>query len=199
MCLEFDLAEFYLEFYATATVDDLKKELQTVEKELQESEEKVKQFACKFNCDYNGFSTHSYITDEDILVVDFIIIHEKCICQDCELMMDYGSPEEPILITRMICEYKKILENAIYCKQKNYDKLLDEELDKVINDIYKYSRYLDKCETNFQWSDEDTPSGLVNEMHENEEEKKCFECEQKFRAIKKKYGNKTTLVQPDSD
>ena len=199
MSLELDLAEFYLGFYATATVDDLKKELQELEKNLEESEEKVKKTACKYKCELNGFSTHSFITDNDILVVDWMTLHEKCICQDCELMMDNDSPDNPILLTHMIRQNIDIVNKAIVCKENKFDKLSDEELNNTCDETYKYSRYLDKCQTNFHWSDEETPVGLLKEMQENEKEINALEFEQKFRAIKKKYEMKTTLVQPDSD
>ena len=170
-----------------------------MEKELEETKEEVKRKACKYRCELNGFSTHYYITNEDILVVDWMTLHEKCICQDCQIMMDNGSPDNPILLEHMTSLYIDMVNKTIVCKENKYDKLTDEELNNLLNERFKYTKYLSKCETNFLWSNEDTPSGLVNEIQENEERINALEFEQQFREIKKKYENKTPLVQPDTD
>jgi hypothetical protein len=197
MSLESDLAEFYLEFYDTATIDDLKKEIKELEKELEESKQELNELACMYQCYPHGFAIDSRVTENDILVVDYVIIHEKMICQDCQNIMDNASPEHPILKTNMIREYMDLVNNALLCKEKKFHKLTDDELNKASNDAYKYFRYLDKCHMNFDLSNEDIPDGLQKEIADTEDEINALEFEHKFRAIKEKY--KTTLVQPDAD
>lgn len=100
----------------------------------------------------------------------------------------------PYLLTILAEEKKAFLETAIFCKKKKYEVLSDEELDTLMKETIEYSRYLRRSETNFEFSGDPVPRGLLNTMSETDEEIKGLEFELKSRALRL-----TSSVQSDTD
>ena len=90
----------------------------------------------------------------------------------------------PYLLLKMAEHAHECLEKAIFCKKEQYDLLTNEKLEELLKETFIYSRYLDKTQTDFLWSNEDSPEGLGSEMNTTEKEIEALEFEIKSRRLR---------------
>lgn len=175
MSLRYSIANFYEDF-PSAT-------LEQIESRLEKQKQKTATATwlpegC--TCDPNSYpSILTYIEDEN-LCAEFGDFDELCgACQDYYTRDDEDEREEKD--SRLLKEGIDYLENtfhsAIVAKKKGYDTMTQEQLEAEADSLSSYERYLNRSQTNFLWSNDDTPSGLLDEISETEEELDAIQFE----------------------
>jgi hypothetical protein len=174
MSLRFSIANFYKDF-PTATVEDLQGRL---EKQKEKAPDPTwLPEGC--SCGSDSYpSIFTYIENE-YLYAEFCDKEELCLaCQTYYNREDYASEGKD---SRLLKEGVEFLENtlhsAIVAKKKGYDSMTQEQLEAEADSISSHERYLNRTAISFSWSEEDTPTGLLNEMGETEEELDAIQFE----------------------
>jgi hypothetical protein len=173
MSLRYSIANLYKDF-PSVPIEDLQGRLE----KQKENAEKATWLPKGCSCDVYP-SILTYIED-GIICAEFGDFEELCgACQDYFTHDDEDEREEQD--SRLLKEGIDYLENtfhsAIVAKKKGYDTMTQEQLEAEADSVSQYEGYLNRSQTNFLWSNQDTPSGLLNEIDETEEELDAIQFE----------------------
>ena len=83
----------------------------------------------------------------------------------------------PRVIKAFIENLIDLVDVAIHTKEEKYDREPLQELQTILEDCYSYGRYMERCETNFIWRNDEVPSGLSESMSKNEADIRALEFE----------------------
>lgn len=180
--------------YPDYSVEKLQAKLEKLSKQKEFNDQRLKTFDCKCN------SFHTPIIVKKLkdgsISLEQLMQEEDEYCEACyTCFAEYSSEEEGFmpcsyknghpLFVQYTIEYKqKLIQTLLFCKEKNYSALSNEEFTQTENETYDYSRYLRRSETNFHWSGDDTPQGLLDTIDENEKEMKALQYERKSRILR---------------
>lgn len=180
MSVSLIVRHFYNKF-SRYSIEDLENQL---EKQKQKYEEMEKKCVDEKHCEHRCRQCISTFFEEDGAVITAEFSYD--VCEACDKLNEEYSERldvDPLLATHVLTRCIENIEAGIVSKQKEYEKLTDEELAKAIDENYSYGRYLRRCETNFDWDGKPVPIGLLKQMDENEEEEKALEFEQRRRKV----------------
>jgi 5-methylcytosine-specific restriction endonuclease McrA len=192
MSLLFKLQSFFQDEYPSLSLEGLQQNLESTSRDKQSIEFRIQYSKC--TCAHDGALIHRDETPDGNLRIYFSpSTTPSCsYCQQCfapfpSHWIGAGYSEmdhyHPRLLLNKVEYIIELLEKAIFCKQKQYDSLTNEELRELANETYAYRRYLEKAQTGFHWNDENTPSGLLDEINETEKDIEAIEFEFKARKL----------------
>lgn len=205
MSLTINFNYIYTQMYPTHSVEDMKDLLKDLHNDMNFLHLRCNSSSCR--CEMEHYPVTTVETKEGKYKVSFQIPHDQ-LCSHCQKSLE-PFPEHyrgagmsfidhwhPRLLLIAAGHQEELMKKAIFCKEKKYGDLSLDEIKKLTKDTWDYSRYLRRTETNFEWSDREVPSGLLNAMDDNEKELECLEFEVKSRELRNKL---TSSVQSDTD
>ncbi len=209
MRLKWEQESLFTEDYPSLTIEELQKILDNHSKEKLYLQFRMEHSKC---CCENQDATICTDEDTDGTVRSFFYGGDSPLCSYCEkcsapfpshwIGAGYSWIDHfhPRLLYYLVDHTTKLLEKAIFCKEKNYESLSQADLENLIRNTYAFSRSLNRTQTDFMWSNDETPSGLVSEIENTQKELEALEFELKSRSLRGLMKlNVTSSVQPTID
>lgn len=180
--------------YPAYSVEKLQAKLEKLSKQKEFNAERLQTFECECNSLNKPMISKEF--EDGTICIEHLIEDEISYCEACNACFaQYNFEEEgfapssyktghPLFLQYSINYKQKLIQMLLFCKEKKYDALSNEEFNQTLNETYWYSRYLRRSERNFYWDDKDVPQGLLDTMDENEKEMEALQFERKSRILR---------------
>lgn len=208
MSLITDFKYIFTESYPSSSPEELQLQLESLQNDMKYIVQRKNHLHC--TCKQEEETTHISVLEhkdgrckvrfQNILLEDMCERCQKTLADFPSYLIGAGiSPLDhwhPRLLLETAQYQEGLLQKAIFCKQKNYIELSNDELKYLAIDTEEEGRYLRRQERKLS----PVPEGLLDAIDTNEEEIRALEFETKSRALRGLIElDLTSSVQSDTD
>lgn len=194
MSLITDFNYIFTNSYPSLSVKELQRQLELLEHDRSYIQMRLEHHRCE--CNLESCPTATLEHKDGRFKARFHPPSEETICEKCQKTLaefpshwigagySYLDHYHPRLLLEEVYYKQGLLEKAIFCKEKNYQELSNDELITLIQDKYAYLRYLRCRENDFYCRSEEVPQGLLDAKDTTKEEIGALAFEEKSRILR---------------